>query len=516
MLWLLIRLRYRLVWAAARSRAGGKIGLVFALILGGSIGTVLLVAACSMAGLSAQSGNRAAFARWILSGLLVNALAITLATGRGLRAAFSGAFLRRFPVSQTGLFCVRQVIGLLDPVWLLYGTAVAGLVAGFASGQKGPALVPVLAGVLYVLFSYVCANLTVVVIDRLLRHRSGSAFLYGVLLVAFTVTPLVTAASGAFQSGLFEWADRVLAGLPPGLAASVIADSGGIKALDMLAWCLLLGAGLFGLERSSPPGGVARMASGWEWLSRKAVALLGPEMGPLVAKALLYHFRCDRVRFNFAITIPMVVLLPMWMGRSGGTNSVYAIQLALFFVAAAMATNVIMLNQFGFDGPGIERYLLLPVPLGCALRAGSVACLLVGGAVIYLSLVTWLAFSGMRSGHGSVWMLMLSAVSGLFLFSSVGLWTSILAPRPAAFHGIVGTQLSWQGSVVQGGVIVLALGIAFIAAALPVFETLSRFWWLPTSFAVCLISAYPFSLSFASRCVSVLRHEITCRIHTPE
>ncbi len=518
MLLLLIRFRYRLIWADARAhtRAG-----LWVLYVAGALFSALCVLAGFTAGVAGlHSGSGATMARRMLAGILANALLLGLGMGRGAHAAFSDAALRRFPFNRLRRLAVRLVAGLLDPVPVLSGAALLGVVSGFHAGP-GTTTLSLAAAALFLVFCQLATCLALSTIDTLLRRRAGATALYGAVLAIFVGSAFLLSAAGDAGAGLLSKLDTVLAALPVGLAGSIISApenpaTGGDLA-GLLGWCAAAGAALYAVERRAARGPAAglrpsRVAPLCDGLS----AAFGARLAPLVSKALLYHLRCDRVRFNTAVAAPLMVFLPVWMGKSGSPETVFSIQLALFFVAPALATNVLMMNQFGFDGGGIERYRLVPTTLGQALRAGSIASLLVGGAVLFPGLLLWSLFSGPVPRVVPAVMLSFSFLAGACLFNALGLWTTVLAPRPVPFRGITGTQLSWPANVVVAGGLAAALGAAFVAAgrgagAPPV----ARWWAPPVAAAVCGL-VYLLSGHWSCRRAEVRGQEVVCRIRAQD
>src|SRR5215470_4493684 len=111
--WALVRLRYKLLWANART-GNGKLALLFALYLIGGLFTLFLALGGLGLGaaLSTIGQEQAQYvARWILTGLFINGVGLSLLFGVGPRAVFSEAVLRRYPLDARERFFVRQVIG---------------------------------------------------------------------------------------------------------------------------------------------------------------------------------------------------------------------------------------------------------------------------------------------------------------------------------------------------------------------------------------------------------------------
>jgi hypothetical protein len=195
----------------------------------------------------------------------------------------------------------------------------------------------------------------------------------------------------------------------------------------------------------------------------------------------------------------MVVFLPALMGRREGAKSVFVLQLALFFLAQPMATSSTLLNQFGLDASGVRRFLLLPVPFDRALRASSAALLVLGGAVIIPALILCSIVSFPFPAR--LFLLQLgTALAGAFLFSAIGLWTSILFPRPMRFDTIMSNAMSPGGTLVMTAAIALALGAAFVFKDWTSLKELADYWWLSTVGLVAGAGAYSVSL----RCTTKL------------
>ncbi len=514
MLWLLIVMRYRLIWADARARS--RAGLWALYVAGVLFSMLCLLAGFAAAFAGVHAGLGAAVARRILAAILANSLVLGLAMGRGVHAAFSDAALRRFPFSRIRRMAIQLVAGLLDPVSVFSAAALLGVVAGFHAGPATTAL-GLGAAALFLVFCRLATSLALSVVETVLRCGARATALYGAVLALFVGTAFLLPVATRGGAGLLRGLDAVLEATPAGIAGSVIsahadtAGAGGCAAL--LGWCAAAGALLFAVERRRDrrPAARARRSRLGPWCEGLSAAF-GSRLAPLVSKALLYHLRCDRVRFNTAVAAPLMVFLPVWMGRSGSSETVFLIQLALFFVAPALATNVLMMNQFGCDGAGIERYRLLPGTLGGALRAGSIASLLVGGAVLPPGMLLWSLFPGPQAHAVHALMLAFSFLAGACLFNALGLWTTLLAPRPVPFQGIAGTQLSWQANVALAGGLMTALGAAFVAAERPARTPgFAHGWCIPAAAAMSGLT-YLVSLYWSCRRAEGRRQEVTCRI----
>ena len=502
----LIRLRYWLLWAQART-SSGKYALFVALyVIGVSISIFLSAGGLGAAVTAIYLGRGEQIARWILTGIFLNGLIVGVALGIGPNNAFSDAMLRRFPMTSLGRLAARHLTGLLDPIWPLMAAMVLGLAAGFVFMNPWPSLIGLPVAVLYILICYLAAATLLAMIGRLLQHRVGgvvlSALMFTLITGAILVRPRAVGSSGR------DWghvADQALRYLPPGTAASLISGVG-LKtgALDialLLAWGMLLVCTLAALERRSPAaqsGKGSRIS--WKNPCDRVAGWFGPALGPLVAKSLRYHLRYNRVRLSLALAIPAMVLFPRVFSLSTHRNVDmdglrFSLTLILFFMGGYSGTFVMTVNQFGCDGAGIRRYLTLPVPFSWALRAASIASLALGGSVILVALVAWIALSGFSFDARMPLMLILSGTSGLFLFNAEGLWTTTLSPRSCNFQSVFGNQLSIAGNVVMFSQIFITV-IPVVIVTKGDIDTghVLSYWWVLVLFSVVCIGLYAVTL----------------------
>ena len=180
LLWALVRLRYRLLWAQART-SGGRIAILLMVYL-----LVMLVFLFfSLGGFGAamvgvKLGRGEAIARGVLTSLFVWGIMISVVFGVGPRAAFSDVVLRRYPLTAIGRLTARHLIGLLDPVWFLLVASAIGLAIGFAVLGAGSVFVGLPAALLFIAVSYLATVLLLSLIDRTMQSGTGATVLSAV------------------------------------------------------------------------------------------------------------------------------------------------------------------------------------------------------------------------------------------------------------------------------------------------------------------------------------------------
>src|ERR1039458_9386633 len=117
---ILIRLRYKLLWAKTRTR-NGKIALFFAGYLLLVMVDSLLAAGGIGAGMAAiRSGKGMLIAGLMLGGIYGQAIVAGVVLGFGMPAIFPKPELPRYPVRSLERRLPRHFIGIVDPYWLLF------------------------------------------------------------------------------------------------------------------------------------------------------------------------------------------------------------------------------------------------------------------------------------------------------------------------------------------------------------------------------------------------------------
>jgi hypothetical protein len=494
----LIRLRYKLMWARTRSR-NGKIAL-FAI---GFLLAVLVTAAMAAGGVAAgilaiRSGQAERMARGVLSGLFVNAVFGSVLMGFGLNAVFSDAELRRFPLRGRERLVARHFLGLADPFWVFILALEAGLVVGLYVFGTYSFWCGALAALLLYVCGYLLTRVVGVWIERLMNTRSGSMIVLG-LVLALSLLPGLLLSMLRKHSALRDGAAAALRYTPPFGAAAAMTHHGpeAFLGLGLIAtWAVGLAAALVALERRP----IARRQSAgsratWGGPVDRLSALFGPRMAPLVGHWLRFYLRCNRFRMMYLFSIPMAAFLIYNMGQARkGVGSRFAAALCVFPVVAFLGTSRIALNQYGYVGGAFRRFFLFPTDPAASLRAGSYVAVLLSAAMIPPAAILWAVFAPHPLDPRMVLMPVVNAVTVLFAFHGVGLWTSLYGPRRGDYDKSLGNDLSLAGNIAMMGTLLPCLILPVVLG--PAVSTAN--WWLTFPPAALAVAFYWASLRGAS------------------
>src|SRR5262245_34382211 len=173
-LWTLTRFRYRLIWAQARASHGRVILLLSLYLLGGSVALLVAFGGLGAAIVDYDFDQGGSVARWTLTALFINGIGLSLMFGVGTQEAFSEEALRRYPVRARERFVIRQIIGLLDPIWAFVAVGALGLAVGFSWLGKGTIILGLPATALFIAASYLTTVCLLSFIGRIMRSRAAS------------------------------------------------------------------------------------------------------------------------------------------------------------------------------------------------------------------------------------------------------------------------------------------------------------------------------------------------------
>jgi hypothetical protein len=490
----LIGLRYKLMWAKTRSR-NGRIALFFTgYILLIMVGT-LLGAGGIGAGISAvKLGKTGMVAKAVLTSVYGGAVMWTLLLGFGMNAVFSETELRRYPLAARERRLVRFFIGIVDPFWLLILLVDLGLVVGLFLISDTSLAVGLIAVLLLLASNYALARAVGMYIDRLSETPMGSAILF-VLVMIVVILPQLAVQSAKNNPAAMESLLRGMQFTPPFGAAAAIAAHGAAALQGLLVvavWLAAFLAAIGWLEKHPYQQRAARVkAIGWNSPYERAGAWFGPVHGVLVGNWLRFYTRNQRFRAMYLMSLPLAAFLAYSIARSstrkGGVADWFIGAMAAFPALSNIGTSRFAVNQFGYTGGGFRRFFLLPTEPGAALRSASYASMLLGGSILPLGLIAWIALAPGGSDPRKIVMLAGSAVTGLFLFNGLAIWSTLFGPRKGTYSSGLGNDLSLAGNVVVfsctlGG---LALPIALRRWA-PALIAPANWWVVLPPFAIAL------------------------------
>lgn len=511
----LIWLRYKLIWASGRT-SNGKLAMLFAVYLIGALGALFF----GLGGLamgaalgSIEAGNANYFARWMLAGLFINGVGLSLLFGIGPRAAFSEAALRRYPLNERERFFTRQLVGVLDPIWLLLIGATLGLGIGFILLGNGSVVRTLLPIIIFIVANYLATMVLLTLVGRAMETRGGSGVLGTLVLLLVSFGPLTVALLVKTNAAvIWNALDSALKFLPPGAAADIIVGESVLGAarglLVLLLWCFGLALALERLESRSPTtrsldAGVIVWRDFYDHLGN----LFGKRYAPLISKSLRYHLRCNMVRFSL-ITAPVIVLAGKYLMPQRGGRDYFFISLAMFFIMSSATAAAMMLNSFGYDEAGIRRYAVWPMRFVEALRATNLASLVLRAVAIFVSFALWLLFYSEGLSLQKLGVMLLTALAALFLYNAAGFWTSVYSPKRMDFNAMWNTRLSFGANVVViGGVLIPFWGLMMLGQHFGEAVVL-RFWWIFLAVFIVCLGFYLFSFFSIEKTLTARREKL--------
>ncbi|HZS44549.1 MAG TPA: hypothetical protein VFC63_05560 [Blastocatellia bacterium] len=444
-LWQLVKLRYKLIWAQARSSNGRAIFILIACCL--FIGAVIVSLLLGILG-GAAIGALGARAGQIVRGMLAVLFGLGIMTGVllgvGPRPAFADSVLRRYPLNSRQRFISRHLTGLLDPAWPLLAAVAIGLVISLSFAGVTPIYVAFPAVVIMIIAAYLLVATIFTFMDILLRKRGGAAIVGILLILPISFSGVILPwLLNSHHPGRYAAFDKFLKVTPPGTAAAAMLDNDPVNILlnlfILIAWCGILSCflGLMEMREANISTSSAAVKANFSSPYDRIASLFGPKYAQFAGKSLRYYLRSNQIRLSF-VTFLMVVFMGPLMGR--GPAGGFFMTMALFTFVGFSSSSAITSNQFGYDGPGIRRYVLLPVSFGTALRAGSFVALFVGFLAIFPALVLFTILFARPFDMRQPLILLLSAISGLFFFNGLALLTSVYAPWPASLQKVVGNK----------------------------------------------------------------------------
>lgn len=480
----LVRLRYKLMWAKTRSRNGR-----IALFIIGYLLFIMVAALLALGGVGAgiaaiQTGRAEMIAQLVLSGLFINAVLATILLGFGSSAVFSEVELRRYPLRGRERFLARHFLGIVDPFWVLVlilelGLALGMYVWGAYSLAYGAAAV-----VLLFVCGYLLAQAIGGWIDRLMTTRSGPGLVL-LLIVSISLLPRTVATVLAKKP---EEASHVLSALrftPTFGAAAAMTHTGGtgFAGLGLIVlWSIGLALFLAWLERRPAPRQRVMRApvEGKTDVFDGVGSLFAPDTAPLVSYWLRFCVRNTRFRMLYLISLPMAAFITYNLGQlPKGHGDLFVAALGTIPIVTFLGTSRIAVNLYGYTGGAFRRFFLFPTDPAASLRAGSYVSVLLGGSALLPAAIVWAIFAPRPLGPGSILIPVINGVTVLFLFNSLGVWTTLFGARRGNYAKAIGNDMSLLGNIVViGSVLACISAPQLLRRSAPALVSHENWWVL--------------------------------------
>ena len=498
---ILIRLRYKLLWAGTRTR-NGKIAWFFAGYLLLVMVLALLGAGGTGAGMVAiHSGRATMLAGMLFTGIFVQGILASVLLGFGMAVIFTETELRRYPLPALERRVIRHVIGVADPFWILFLILDLGVAFGlyvFGSGSFWFGLIAIL---LLFVCNYIAARAVGSLVERITARKFGAMIMLG-LVMCIGLAPALLQPVFRSHPVLVDGLKSIWWTTAPAAAGVAIThpDAAGLRALGVIVlWTLGLAAALIALERW--PNTVAVVQSTkitWEDRPDRLAAFFGPTLAPLVAHWLRFYFRNQRFRVIYPLALPLTAVLLVVFSRQPHSSGPFAIALGLFGVVGFIGTGQFAVNQFGYVGGGFRRFLLLPTDSAAAFRAGSYMFVTLSAALILPAAILWTLFAPIHSNPQMLAMLVGASVSSLFLFHGAALWTSLYGARRGAYKHTLGNDLSLAGNIVVIGGMLTFLFVPQIFGHALQPKIADAYWWTTPALGLAGAAFYFVSLRLTS------------------
>jgi hypothetical protein len=500
LLGILLRLRYRLLWASVRTR-NGKIALFLVCYLF----AVLLFALLALAGFGAGLATLRArhsellIARVVLGGFFLNGLFSSIALGVGMNATFSDAALRRYPLSAFERLTARQLLSFLEPLWMFVLAANGGLAFALYAVGVASFWLAMSAAVLLAFADYLLARVVLTAISRVMVMRGG-AFILLISLMTVCLLPSILAQALSRNHSLAEGMLAALQFTPPLAAAAVMTSMQSAAVAGplglLVGWCAIFLLAVALLERMPETARtVARAAIGWDGPCDRIGRLFGAGQGPLVSKMLRYYLRNTRVRMNLIVAGPMLSVILMMQRAPHGPQSKFLMALPFMAIVGFAASFAMSVNAFGYEADGFRRYLLLPVSPASVIRAAAIPPLLLGALMLPVPMAVWTILGRVHMDGRMLTMLVSSGIGGLLVLTACGIWTTLLAPRKTEFSSNFGNNLSLGGNVLVMGTFLIGMVGSGLFAAFARFDTVISWWWAAPLFVLAGAAALSLTLS---------------------
>jgi hypothetical protein len=220
-------------------------------------------------------------------------------------------------------------------------------------------------------------------------------------------------------------------------------------------------------------------------------------MAPVAGKMLRYYLRSPQVRYNFPLALPVIALMIAGTAPADTATGMFLFVLGAAPAVGFLATGAFATNVFGFDGRGFQRYFLLPVPPSRVMVVAGLVGLIPGALIVMAGTAAWWWLSPPGATLQMAVLLVAAGIGGLLFFHAIGVWTSLLAPRPIPFTATFGNKLSAPANVLFVAVMAVFFGLPMATTAVGIDAVFGAALWLLLAAGVIAPACYAATLHWA-------------------
>jgi hypothetical protein len=305
---------------------------------------------------------------------------------------------------------------------------------------------------------------------------------------------------------------QVLAALrftPPFGAAAAMTHTGGTAFAGLaliVVWSVGLALFLVWLERRPVPrqqAGRAAVVGKADFFDRLG-GLFPPDLAPLISNWLRFFVRNKRFRMLYLLSLPLAAYLTYNLGQlPKGRGNMFVVALGTVPMVTFIGPSRIAVNLYGYTGGALRRFFLFPTDPAASLRAGSYASVLLGGSALVPAAIAWAAFAPGPLDFGVIVLPVINGITALFLFHSMGLWTTLFGARSGKYDKSLGNDMSLLGNmVVIGSALACIFAPQILRNVAPALVSPENWWMLlaaPLAIAVYMTSLRAAGAVFAGR-----------------
>jgi hypothetical protein len=218
----------------------------------------------------------------------------------------------------------------------------------------------------------------------------------------------------------------------------------------------------------------------------------------------------------YLLSLPLAAYLTYNLGQlQKGLGNMFVAALGTVPMVTFIGPSRIAVNLYGYTGGALRRFFLFPTDPAASLRAGSYASVLLGGSALVPAAIAWAAFAPRPLDFGVIVLPVINGITALFLFHSVGLWTTLFGARSGKYDKSLGNDMSLLGNIVViGSALACIFAPQILRNVAPALVSPENWWMLMA--AALSIAVYMTSLRAAGAVFTRRRERLLAVLESKE